>query len=1615
MKLLRVICLLGLLILGGPQLKAQKILLPSGILTFSPLQEGMVDEKLLKAISFNNRFYFAAYFSVLPNTKLLESFAGRQVKISGRLAPNTYLIESPEAPTAGFCRAAGIYGIAAIPAQLKLDDRIISRTIPSFAFASKEVVKISIGILGSIPIDKLTGVLKEKGFTITTDKWAAKGVLEGTSDLQNITAIASLPFVYAIRLTRAEDKLLNSIGRGTSGTALLQLPVALGGRNLKGKGVTVGIGDDSDPSLHPDVMDRIINHSAGITNNHGAHVTGTVGGAGILTYRHAGFAPEASLLSQWFSGVWENAATYTTAYNMVVTNNSYGNITGDCSYAGVYDLSSYLLDVQAFDFPQLLHAFASGNDGDNTCAPFPQAYQTVLGGYQSAKNIITVGRTDYTQVSSSSSSSGPVRDGRLKPEITGMGIITSLNGAGNGYYTEFGTSMSAPNITGGLALLYQRYRELYGNNNPPGALMKALLLNGARDVGTKGPDFRHGYGTMMLERSLRMLENKKFSIRSIAQGQVQDTIIQVAAGGGPLKIMVYWHDPAANVLASNTLVHDLDLEVIDPANNVIKPLVLNPQAGNVKDAALPGEDHSNNHEQVVIDNPLPGNYTIRVKGTEILSMPQQAYAITFDQITPELRFTNPLKGSVAAAGTIYLPIAWEDELGTAGNYNLSYSLDNGSNWTDIVSDLKDTTRLVLWQPGNIRSTEARLKIVKGSTTTISEKFAIIPNISFSAAATGDQCQGYFRINWTALTAAPGETISYVIKRKKGSTMEPIDTVDAPQTAYVMNNLSPDSVYYAAVTALINGVEGVYATAVSRKPNTGNCNGTISDNDLMVDSILSPLSGRQFTSTALNNAATVSIRIRNLDNAVSGSFQVKYSINGGPFTEATVNTPIAARGTMVQNFTGVDFSGIGQYTLTAVVTRIGGSDPNPANDTLRATFSHLPNPPINLATPFVEDFETASSFTALRSQTGLAGLSRWDYVNADPLARARTAAFPGIARSGSRAISLDVSKSAPRVTNPFNQLIGTFNLAGYNANTDEIRLSFYYKHHGSQQKVQENNKVWVRGSDNDGWLELFDLGAAQTTRAGEWQKITALELNRVLTAGGQQFSASTQIRFGQYGLVSMADNEHFSGYTFDDVSLFIAVNDLQIIEILQPGINGCGTATGVSVKVKVKNGNNVALNNVSIRYKLNGNAWVEEIISAINAREVLEYSFTTPLTIPASGKITLEAEVLQPGDNIPENNKKQLQLIYLPVVNSFPYYEDFEGGNGGFVSDGLNNSWQFGKPSSLGINKAASGQNAWKTTLTGNYNNEEISYLYSPCFNISGLANPMLGFSLAYSIEDCRSSNIICDAAWMEYSLDGLTWQKLGSFGQGEGWYDYESGQVWMSENETNWREAIIPLPVTNGTIRLRYVFASDEGATREGIAIDNFHVYNGGALPLGWLSFDAMATPDNKVELNWRVANALPGELFEVQVATDPNAPNGFIPAGLVTVTNLPANRFSFTDQNPAKAGMLFYRIGWTQQNGNLLFSPVKKVMLQGIPAGLTVYPNPASQKLLVRAKASGTNSTIRLMTADGKTIYTAIIPQANGQVNHTIDLLPLKLSPGIYFLELLQAEGRQTIRWIKQ
>jgi hypothetical protein len=123
-----------------------------------------------------------------------------------------------------------------------------------------------------------------------------------------------------------------------------------------------------------------------------------------------------------------------------------------------------------------------------------------------------------------------------------------------------------------------------------------------------------------------------------------------------------------------------------------------------------------------------------------------------------------------------------------------------------------------------------------------------------------------------------------------------------------------------------------------------------------------------------------------------------------------------------------------------------------------------------------------------------------------------------------------------------------------------------------------------------------------------------------------------------------------------------------------------------------------------------------------------------------------------------------------------------------------------------------------------------------------MTNPTLSFSVALDIEDCGTT--VCDGAWVEYSEDGVNWLKLGAAAQGTNWYNNTDEDLWSIQNYNSWHVSTMNLPAGVERLRIRFVMASDAAVNREGIAIDDIHIYDN---LLGIYDGVTMATPITQI------------------------------------------------------------------------------------------------------------------------------------------------------------------------
>jgi hypothetical protein len=158
----------------------------------------------------------------------------------------------------------------------------------------------------------------------------------------------------------------------------------------------------------------------------------------------------------------------------------------------------------------------------------------------------------------------------------------------------------------------------------------------------------------------------------------------------------------------------------------------------------------------------------------------------------------------------------------------------------------------------------------------------------------------------------------------------------------------------------------------------------------------------------------------------------------------------------------------------------------------------------------------------------------------------------------------------------------------------------------------------------------------------------------------------------------------------------------------------------------------------------------------------------------------------------------------------------------------NSSWDFGiKSGSPVINQIPS----WTTNLSGNYLPNDVSYVNSPCFDLSLFNKPT--FSMQYWVNADNGD----DGAILQYSTDGGdNWDRVGNLTSGKDWFNTdgissyppvsENEFGWSGENIKEWRIGKHSLndiaPLSN--VRLRVAFRSDQREELGGFAFGDVRI-----------------------------------------------------------------------------------------------------------------------------------------------------------------------------------------------
>ncbi len=685
------ICLFFLLAL--PRLSAQHsdlLYLRSGVLRL-PENAGDFDMKEVdpETERVGDQFFRLIRFEQIPTAGQRQRLAEEGILLLDYIPHKAYIASLPAGIGAEQLLDAGIRSLAPIPQHLKVAQNLLELPYPDWALRHGKL-ELSLKYYSSLPVEEVLAYCSAFGIEIVRHN-GRNNFLLAAIDPEKVAEIARLPFVAYLELAPEPGEPEDFKGRNLHRTNAIDTEFP-SGRHYTGEGVHALVRDDGFVGAHIDFHNRLdqedVNSDSG---THGDQVSSVVGGAGNLDPKAKGMAAGSIIHTlNYVPDFLDSTLSLHLNSGVLVTNTSYSQ---GCNEG--YSVTSQTVDQQLYAHPTFLHVFSAGNAGAQNCGyGAGSGWGNITGGHKQSKNSMAVAALTSEGLLSNFSSRGPATDGRLKPDIAGFGEDVMLALPGNTYSISDGTSYSAPAIAGIAAQLHQAYSESNAGQIAEAALLKAVMLNTANDLGNEGPDFKFGWGHVNAYRAALSIEEKRFFEGEIEQDGLTQHLIDVPAGVLQARIMVCWSDPEGSEFALKALVNDLDMEIENPAGPPFRPLILNPSPSPamLDLPAFPGRDSLNNVEQIRISNPGPGPLSLFISGTEIPFGPQK-YWVTYDFYYDEITLTHPYGGEGFAPGEVEI-IHW-DAHGVQDSFLVEYSIDNGSTWTSAAT-LAGNARLLQW-------------------------------------------------------------------------------------------------------------------------------------------------------------------------------------------------------------------------------------------------------------------------------------------------------------------------------------------------------------------------------------------------------------------------------------------------------------------------------------------------------------------------------------------------------------------------------------------------------------------------------------------------------------------------------------------------------------------------------------------------------------------------------------------------------------------------------------------------------------------------------------------------------------------------------------------------------
>ncbi len=268
----------------------------------------------------------------------------------------------------------------------------------------------------------------------------------------------------------------------------------------------------------------------------------------------------------------------------------------------------------------------------------------------------------------------------------------------------------------------------------------------------------------------------------------------------------------------------------------------------------------------------------------------------------------------------------------------------------------------------------------------------------------------------------------------------------------------------------------------------------------------------------------------------------------------------------------------------------------------------------------------------------------------------------------------------------------------------------------------------------------------------------------------QLSGEPCVKFRFYGRPYYGEPSYSTWYKFGFDNFQISAgdpDDIQPVEIILSESGSCGAFGNETISVIIQNNTCRPVYNVPVDLQLDGGAIISEVMPGPIPRfGTYIYTFTATLNLAPAGVHNISVTTNLATDNVPSNDNLVENRYSSVPISTFPYSQNFDADNGGWVSRTIDNTRFFHWDTLPYLNGPQGQGKSWFVEANSNYNGTYF-WVESPVFDFTSLSNPVINMDIKHQLHNS-------DFFRVEYSLNGGTsWTQLGS-GSDPNWYNTTS-------------------------------------------------------------------------------------------------------------------------------------------------------------------------------------------------------------------------------------------------